>query len=64
VEYLYGIKKAATDEELKGEWCLKFDVSSIKYIIVKNVDELIHLFDAIDNMDDKYSSDQRKLLKT
>jgi hypothetical protein len=63
-EFLNSIKKSISDEKIKDKWTLKFKARDIKYLIVKNENEMVHLFDAIDSMASNFNEKERKLLKT
>jgi hypothetical protein len=63
-EFLNEIKRASANDTIAKDFSLNFKCGDIKYIIVKKESEMIALFDALDSMNDTFSEDERKILKT
>ena len=63
-EFLNEIKRASANDTIAKDYSLKFNCDDIKYIIVNKESEMIALFDALDSMDDVFSTTEIKLLKT
>lgn len=63
-EFLNEIKRASANEIIAKDYSLEFKCEDIKYIIVNKESEMIALFDAFDAMSDRFSENERKILKT
>ncbi|QSS96636.1 abortive infection system antitoxin AbiGi family protein [Psychroflexus sp. ALD_RP9] len=63
-EFLNDIKRASANDTISKTFLLNFKCEDVKYIIVSKETEMIALFDAIDSMTEKFSEDERKVLKT
>lgn len=63
-EFLNAIKRASANETIATKFPLKFQYSDIKYLIVNKEDEMVALSDALDTMNEIFTEEQRKVLKT
>lgn len=63
-EFLNEIKRASANDTIVKDYSLKFKYDDIKYIIVNKESEMIALFDGLDSMNETFSINEIKILKT